>query len=396
MAAKQRLWELDAMRGLMLVLMAFTHLPTAFAGPMGQPFGYVSAAEGFVLLSAFMAGKVYTSRAQKQGENAMRDALYKRVLKIYACQVALFVFLLSVVALIGVLTHQEAIERLVGFYLERPFTALFAGLVLVYSPPLLDILPLYVLFMLASPLLLLHALHRGWGGILAGSLALWFLAQFDLGRAVYDTINHVIPIPVPFQQTGSFEIFGWQFLWVFGLWMGSRKTLAPAEATPHLPPWLVRTAIVYALVCFVARHVVGQIPVMGAPSSVPLNAMFDKWHLGPLRLLGTFALLILVLRFAPALRKLPRIAALETMGTASLPVFCAHLVLALMAIALFGEQRPDRPIHIDVLIIVISFAILYGVAWVSQMLDSQAAALAGKVSARRLAARSPGSGAGGS
>ena len=56
----KRLWELDALRGLMLVLMTLTHLPTRLTTPTGQPFGYVSAAEGFVLLSAFMAGMVYS------------------------------------------------------------------------------------------------------------------------------------------------------------------------------------------------------------------------------------------------------------------------------------------------------------------------------------------------
>jgi uncharacterized membrane protein len=39
-----RLWELDALRGLMLVLMTLTHLPTRFSDPAGQPFGWVSAA----------------------------------------------------------------------------------------------------------------------------------------------------------------------------------------------------------------------------------------------------------------------------------------------------------------------------------------------------------------
>ena len=47
----RRYWEIDAVRGLMLVLMTITHVPTRFTDPVGQPFGFVSAAEGFVLLS---------------------------------------------------------------------------------------------------------------------------------------------------------------------------------------------------------------------------------------------------------------------------------------------------------------------------------------------------------
>ena len=55
----QRQAELDWLRGLMLVLMTLTHVPTWFGAHLGQPFGFVSAAEGFVFLSAFLVGCVY-------------------------------------------------------------------------------------------------------------------------------------------------------------------------------------------------------------------------------------------------------------------------------------------------------------------------------------------------
>src|SRR4030095_13332964 len=35
-------------------------------------------------------------------------------------------------------------------------------------------------------------------------------------------------MPVPYGQTGSFELLAWQFLWVVGLWMGSAHALLPA------------------------------------------------------------------------------------------------------------------------------------------------------------------------
>ena len=59
--------DIDALRGLMLVLMTFTHLPTRFASPFGQPLGFVSSAEGFVFLSAFMCGWIYSERAKRDG-----------------------------------------------------------------------------------------------------------------------------------------------------------------------------------------------------------------------------------------------------------------------------------------------------------------------------------------
>ena len=46
--------ELDALRGLFLVWMTLTHLPTRASDLVNQPFGFVSSAEGFVFLSALL------------------------------------------------------------------------------------------------------------------------------------------------------------------------------------------------------------------------------------------------------------------------------------------------------------------------------------------------------
>eukprot|EP01036_Dinobryon_divergens_P042909 gene42909-57058_t len=89
----KRYWEIDALRGLMLVLMTVTHLPTRLTDPLGQPFGFVSAAEGFVLLSAFVAGLVYSRIGFARGVDSMRQAFWRRVLKVYLCQAAILLFL---------------------------------------------------------------------------------------------------------------------------------------------------------------------------------------------------------------------------------------------------------------------------------------------------------------
>ena len=157
----QRQTELDWLRGLMLVLMTITHLPTRFASPVSQPFGYVSAAEGFVLLSAFVAARVYTARQQRSGDDALTRGFYGRALKLWLVQAALLAVLFTLIAMLGLLADEPAVTDLISFYFERPAVAVVAGLMLIYSPPLLDILPMYVLFMLASPMLLLHGGRRG-------------------------------------------------------------------------------------------------------------------------------------------------------------------------------------------------------------------------------------------
>ena len=364
-----RLWQIDTLRGLMLVLMTLTHLPTRFSDPAGQPFGYVSAAEGFVLLSAFMAGWVYTRTHETGGAPKVRSAFLKRVLKIYLSQAALLVFLFSAVAVIGLLTQQSAVTNLVSFYLGRPVEAVGGALLLVYNPPLLDILPMYIVFMLASSLVLVHGLQRGWRGLMLASVCLWIGAQFGLGRALYAEVVVVTGLDIPLAETGSFEILAWQMLWMVGLWLGAG--FATTGQPKRFPRSVVVVAAVIATIGFVWRHIVGQ---AAFPGHDTLNLLFDKWRLGPLRLLDLFSLLVLAVRFAPWLeRHLPRIRPLEVLGRASLPVFCTHLVIALLALAVLGEPTSGRPVGIDIALLVTTFAVLYAVALVSGKIDAQAA-----------------------
>ena len=226
----------------MLVLMTVTHVPTRFVSPLGQPFGYVSAAEGFVLLSAFMAGWIYTQRQMKSGAAEMRTAFLKRVLKIYLAQAALLFFLFFAVAMIGLVVQQDAVTNLVSFFLQQPVAAFVGALLLVYNPPLLDILPMYILFMLASPLALVHGARHGWRGLLGGSVALWLAAQFGLSRALYDAVVQLTGLPIPLQETGAFNILAWQLLWMLGLWMGA--SYARGTHVTVFPRWLVACAAV--------------------------------------------------------------------------------------------------------------------------------------------------------
>lgn len=364
-SAPTRRWEIDALRGLMLVLMTVTHLPSRLSNPLGQPFGFVSAAEGFVLLSAYMAGMVYGLIAWRRGVAQMRSAFWRRALKIYACQAATLLFLFTVIAFIGLRFEQPAATNLMAYYLQHPLTALVYGLALVYSPPLLDILPLYILFMLASPWVMVLAWRHGWTPVMAASVGLWVLAQFGLSHAAFNALSAVVPIPVPYSETGSFDTWGWQFLWVLGLWMGATRNDPQAPAF-EFPTWAVRTALVFALVCLVWRHGVGQVP-FGDHSS--WNVVFDKWSLGPLRLINLLALVLLTLHYGPRLAaRTPRLRWLETLGAASLPVFCAHLVVVLLVLGLLGADQ-DRPWGLDIPLLIACFVLLHAVARISLWVD---------------------------
>jgi peptidoglycan/LPS O-acetylase OafA/YrhL len=117
------------------------------------------------------------------------------------------------------------------------------------------------------------------------------------------------------------------------------------------------------------RYVAGQVPIEGEST---INHLFDKWHLGPFRLLNFFAMVILLMHFGEWLKKrIPRVGALETLGAASLPVFCVHLVVVLLALSIYGESTPDRAVMVDVLMMAVGLAVLYVTALITLMLDKE-------------------------
>ena len=354
----ERRTELDWLRGLMLVLMTTTHLPTWFSSHAGQPFGFVSAAEGFVFLSAYLVGSVYGHKARVHGFDAMRRALWGRTLKVYVAHAALLLFLLLVLVPFAVSRDAQAITGLASYGLERPRLALASGLVLAYNPPLLDILPMYVLFLVVSPALLAYGMRRGFGALLALSALVWLYAQYDGGRHVYRAVSALVGWPVPYGATGAFAFMGWQLLWLVGLRIGVMQSDPDARPAAPWPRFAFPLVVGIAAVFFVWRHIVGQ--TFG--SDPLLNALFDKWHLGPLRLLNFAVLALIAVRLRPTLAALAEGSPLATLGRASLMVFSAHLVICLAVLAVLGDApRPHLSIFESTLLLATLVA-LYGVA----------------------------------
>src|ERR1700688_1494013 len=101
----QRLPELDALRGLMLVLMTLAHLPTHAQVVTNQQLGFVSEAEGFVFLSAFLTGRIFGRIADESGFPAVIRRLWKRALQLYGYHLFLLGIAFTVVATVAI--HAE-------------------------------------------------------------------------------------------------------------------------------------------------------------------------------------------------------------------------------------------------------------------------------------------------
>jgi hypothetical protein len=236
--------ELDALRGLFLVWMTLTHLPTRYSDFVNQPFGFVSSAEGFVFISALLVGRLYI-RDLVQNPANVRARLWKRSLKIYGYHLLMLAFAFTVVAAIAVHTHKAALVNLLDFYLAHPLVAIAGSVLLLYCPPLLDILPMYVTFLFFTPLTLSAATRFGWKWILTASAAIWVMAQFGVRDVVHNWIVQITHLQIPLQETGAFNLFAWQAVWIVGLWLGARSAMK-TNSLFKIPGWAAALA---AAVC---------------------------------------------------------------------------------------------------------------------------------------------------
>ncbi len=328
--------ELDALRGLFLVWMTLTHLPTRYSDFVNQPIGFVSSAEGFVFISALLVGRLYMREFVQDPAN-VRAKLWKRSLKVYGYHLVMLLFAFTVVAAFAVHTHKAAIVNLLNFYLTRPKAAIVGSLLLIYTPPLLDILPMYVTFLFFTPLILSSAVHHRWRVILACSGALWLLAQFGLRTIVHGWVVNFTHLHIPLQETGAFNLFAWQAVWVVGLWIGAR-TATEAEPFPRVPGWAAATSVA------ACAFFVGVRYSWLGPNLTPQKLVFelDKWQIGPLRVVNLIAFGVFFYWLRKYALRLVKIEPFLTLGKASLRVFCAHIFFVFVGLALlYGDFNAD-------------------------------------------------------
>ncbi|MBS0659247.1 MAG: OpgC domain-containing protein [Verrucomicrobia bacterium] len=314
----------------MLVLIAINHSPFWVRKYTEEFVGYVSAAEGFVFVSAFLSGKLFSRREERAGFSDAVWSSLQRSIRIYQAHLILLAFLFLLAH--AFLAHLDGIHHLMHPIVQNPAGAGVAGVLLLFQPALLDILPLYVVFSLLTPAAFRLARYCGtWAPVLCLSWALWFWSHFDLKENLFAAGKDIA-----FINPGAFDLFAWQAIWLTGLWLGQRHEEGAFVLRAR---WITWAAAACAGFFFVLHW---WEPLREAVVTDANWWMFNKWQLGPLRVANFAALAWLVTGLVPWLERLePRLRWFSLIGRHMLPVFCSQIAFSVLLNGVSPSLRDD-------------------------------------------------------
>jgi hypothetical protein len=306
--------------------MTVDHFPSSplhrFSNTYFGPLGFFTATVGFVFLSGLVAGRVYERERCVAGTRSMIRRITYRARALYVTQMIVFLALAAAIEL-----HVRGSERWEMSLVDtHPWEGIAYGATLLYEPWYLGILPIYILFLVLTPIILLQFDKGNARRVLALSALLWVVS----GLLIHLPSN---PSGV---DLGPYNPLAYQFVFISGLAFGTRQ-LSIERLSQLARQRLVAVAAVVAAFCLVLRLEYA----FGGPLNHLLDELrpaFSAYELGPLRLLN-FAAFGLVLYWASQRFSSDEIHArayswLAFIGRHSLPVFAWSILGTYAAIAL--------------------------------------------------------------
>jgi hypothetical protein len=336
--------SLDVLRGIMLIIMATDHFGEPVEKYTWEMFGFVSAAEGFVFLSGILVGVVY-SRYLASGEGVMEKRIWHRAGTIYLYHLLTFLavwFFTIASANSGAYWKSYAVA-----IVDEPVMSIISGLFLFYLPPMLDILPLYVLLLLFAPFSLrLFQQNKAWL-VLGGSVVIWLLAQYDIHRFLLAQFPNDWLI-----KRGAFDPFGWQLIFVLGTFVGFQRYQNAYQSKSINRP-LLFLAIITVVFLFLLRHGIVKTGWLEQYSHT------DRESIAWLRLLNFLAVVYVIKGIIVAQQTFGLLNLFKSLGRwlaflgqHSLQVFAYHLVILYLYIPFrWGELALSNPQKVLVLFI---------------------------------------------
>ena len=326
---------LDALRGVCFVVMTVDHLRgnpfVRVSNPEKGLLGFFTAALGFVFLSGLVAGLVYERERAFVGTRSMVWRVVRRARALYFTQMVVLASLA-----VGVALHRHHADQSgLNLFADAPWKGIALGATLIYEPGYLGILPMYLLFLLLTPVVLWQFGMGNARYVLALSALLWVVSG--------------LVIRLPEDPSGvdlaAFNPIGYQFLFVVGLAFGSGHLSIERLSRPARR-WLIIASAVVATFFLILRI---QYACDGPANALvdSLSAWFSVEQLGPLRLINfaAFALVLYAICRHVQWNEVHSntVRWLSFLGRHSLPVFAWSILAAYASMALF-------PPHVDFIV----------------------------------------------
>ncbi|UUL77015.1 OpgC domain-containing protein [Pseudarthrobacter sp. Fe7] len=370
--------RVDLLRGVAIVFVVVNHLGMAslFQLLTQEAVGFVSGAELFVLFSGLVVGMVYGPKAREDFGRVV-DLTSRRAGKLYVTALAVLigVFLLSLLPFF----HAEALTTFVDqgtggaghngagrtydlyagmsslFQFPVPPQVLPAIVLLQFGPWQFNVMGLYVVLLLVSPLIL-AALNRG--------KAVWVLLA---ALAVYavGAVTRVRLLPSQFED--SFPLLVWQVLFVLGLVVGYHRRSIVAWLQAH--SWVVAACTAAFALAFLSwgnpylsnNYDIRLALMPDATYRAMYDALFGRTYLAPGRLFNVLVLVVAAYAFLSTYWKPVQRALgwfLIPLGRATLYVFIMHVVLIAVVANIPALQQQS------ILLNTAAYAVVLGLLWV--------------------------------
>lgn len=318
--------RLDLFRGVGLWMIFLDHIPNVAAPFLTlRYYGFCDAAELFVFISGYLVGFIHAPIVAGGHFLATLKRLWKRAAQLYVAHLLLFLLFTAQVARTARRFDNPMYENEFNVFnfLRDPDILIEHAITLRYRPVNLDILPLYIVLVLASPFIVWCLVRRPNLTVLA-SLALYIAARW---------FNWNLP-SYPSDNFWYFNPFCWQLLFVFASWCGigqiakvsrvvwSRAGLALATA------WLLFAFLI--VMTWRSPSLEMLVPGWMKDAMYPI----DKSNLDMLRLTHFFALAALTSFFIKKDWKLLNYKGLQPLilcGRHSLAIFCYSILLSFSA-----------------------------------------------------------------
>lgn len=343
--------RLDVFRGLALLTIFVNHVP---GNPLelytSRNFGFSDAAEGFVLMSGIAVALAYSGGFFKGDVAGSVGRILRRARTLYFVHIACMAAALIIVG-VGLHAFGTAdIAKSVNFTRLQTdtVTALIGFPLLGYQIGYFNILPLYVVLLIASTGFLWIGV-RSIGAMLALSVAIWLAAHLT----GWNFPNW------PGVGGWFFNPFGWQLIFVVGVAGGlaSRQGRTLVAFNP----------VLYWVCCaFLAWSGYWVFMRMGAVPGIDLLpdtlADTDKGALAFLRLLHILALAYVIVhtKWIAWLVSTPLLRPVERMGKNGLAVFATGSLIAILLQVVFSAWPTNESVKIAVM--AVGVAVQYAVA----------------------------------